>query len=108
MKNPIENLGDYGKVVEDLNKFDGSLEKLYQSIKDTGVAEAAPRLMLKGGMITTSIFGGIAGIAFIGRVLKKRKEALKQEAALKQDFVETMEKSMASDVNKEPNRNGEE
>lgn len=88
MKNPIKNLGDYASINDDLKLFDGSKEKLYQSIADTAVAKAAPKLLIKGGIIATALIGfsyaGCRGIC----TMKERRKKIESEPQLKKQFYD--------------------
>lgn len=88
MKNPIENLGDYASINDDLKLFDGSKEKLYQSIADTAVSKAAPKLLIEGGLIGAALFGlsyvGYRGVCF----MKERRKKIESEPQLKKQFYD--------------------
>ena len=101
MKNPIGNLGDYNKAREALKAAGGSWEILYNSIGDTAVSKAAPKLLLKGGFIGA----GIAGIVYVSYkgvcFLKDRKKKIENEPDLKKEFVEAIEAESSIVNNKE-------
>ncbi len=101
MGNLIDNLGDYNKVRIDLQNAGGSMEKLYKNIGDTAVAEATPGLLLAGGAIVATVIGivklGKKGIMF----MKDRKEKIKNEPALKKEFVKAVENVIRKDDGKE-------
>ena len=87
MKNPIDNLGDYNKARDALKAAEGSWEILYNSIGDTAVSKAAPKLLFKGGLIGAGLVGfvyvGYKGFCFI----KDRKKKMENEPALREEFV---------------------
>lgn len=89
MGNPIENLGDYNRVRIDLQEKNGDLDALYKDVRDTAVVKAAPGLMLKGAIISSIIRILLDGVYKGFHFMKKRKEKLKNEPALKKKFVET-------------------
>jgi hypothetical protein len=86
MGNPIANLGDYNLAREALKMFNGNWAALYKDIGDTAVANAAPGLMVKGGLITIGLagvgYGGYKGFHF----LKKRIQKINAEPELKKKF----------------------
>lgn len=92
MSSRIENLGDYNKVRIDLHNVGGDLDILYRKIGATAVAKAALPLLVTG-----------AGIFYIGqksvRLLKKRKEMIKNEPELKKQFIEVVENEAANEEN---------
>ena len=65
----INNLGDYNKVRIALQAANGCKDTLYKKIGDTAVSKAAPKLLLKGGLIGGGLlvlgFVGFKGICFI-------------------------------------------
>lgn len=93
MGNPLDNLGDYAKINDDLKLFDGSKEKLYQSIADTAVSKATPKLLVEGGVITALLFGlsyaSYKGICF----MRERKMKIECEPVLKRQFFESVDSS---------------
>lgn len=103
MRNPIENLGDYNKVREELQAVGGSLETLYKRIGDTAVSKAAPKLLLKGGVIGA----GLVSVAYAGYrsicSIKVRKQKIQNEPLLKKEFVETIEAEVSKSNNEELN-----
>lgn len=94
----LDNLGDYNIVRDDLYKFGGDAAKLYKSIADTAVAEKAPALLIKGGLIGGAIVLGIGfgahaivkGVKF----LKDRKRLLGEKTNLERQLAEQMEMSL--------------
>ena len=83
MRNPIENLGDYNRVREDLQKYNGNREALYKSIGDSAVYKKAPSLLIVGGIIGVSLCGlGQIGYSFV----KKRRKIIREETILKEQF----------------------
>ena len=97
MKNPIENLGDYNKVREDLQAAGGCIETLYKNIGDTAVSKATPGIFLAGSLLTVAgivvIFIGYKGVCF----LKDRKQKIENEPALKKEFIEAIEEEIRKD-----------
>ena len=92
MSSRIENLGDYNKVRIDLQNVGGDLDILYRKIGETAFAKAALPLLVTG-----------AGIFYIGqksvRLLKKRKEMIKNEPELKKQLIEVVENEAANEEN---------
>ncbi len=87
-RNPIENLGDYNKVREDLQAAGGNLFALYKSIGDTAVIKAAPKLLLEGIAI------GVVGLASFNKcvgLMKTRKQKIEKEPELKKKFAKALE-----------------
>lgn len=101
MRNPIENLGDYNKVRESLQAAGGCMETLYKSVGDTAVSKAAPKLLLKGGLIGVVL----CGIAYFGHkgscFMKDRKQKIENEPALKKVFIEAIEAESSKKNNEE-------
>lgn len=101
MRNPIENLGDYNEVREDLQAAGGCKETLYNSIGETAVSKATPKLLLVGGLIATGLISivhfGNKGIKFI----KERKRKIENEPALKKEFFETIQVASSKRSNEE-------
>ena len=89
--NPLENLGDYNIVRNDLFSCGGDAAKLYQGIADTAVAEKTPALLTKGGIIggVTVLVIGFGAQAVIEGVkyLKKRKKMLAEKPQLEQQLA---------------------
>lgn len=86
-RNPIENLGDYNRVREDLQAAGGNLAALYKSIGDTAVIKAAPKLLLGGITI------GVVGLASFNKCvhfMKTRKQKIEKEPELKKEFVKEL------------------
>ena len=84
MSSRIENLGDYNKVRIDLQNAGGDLNVLYGKIGATAVAKAAPALMFAGAGIP---WAGQKGV----QLLRKRKELIKHEPELKEQFKEAVQ-----------------
>lgn len=84
MSSRIENLGDYNKVRIDLQNAGGDLNVLYGKIGATAVAKAAPALMFAGAGI---LWAGQKGV----QLLRKRKELIKHESELKEQFKEAVQ-----------------
>ena len=89
--NPLENLGDYNIVRNDLFNCGGDVDKLYKDIGDTAVAEKTPALLAKGGVIGGVIvliigFGTQAIIKGI-RFMKGRKKLIAEKPQLEQQLV---------------------
>ena len=87
MSSRIENLGDYNKVRIDLQNTGGDLNVLYGKIGATAVAKAAPALMFAGAGI---LWAGQKGV----QLLRKRKELIKHEPELKEQFKEAVQAEM--------------
>ena len=90
------NLGDYKKVVEDLNAAGGSLKNLYDQIGNDAVAKATPGIKTEGIVIGTVIMAFLWGtkevVCRIPSDFKRRKKAIEKEANLQKEFYETMQK----------------
>ena len=84
MSSRIENLGDYNKVRIDLQNAGGDLNVLYGKIGATAVAKAAPALMFARAGI---LWAGQKGV----QLLRKRKELIKHEPELKEQFKEAVQ-----------------
>ena len=84
MSSRIENLGDYNKVRIDLQNAGGDLNVLYGKIGATAVAKAAPALMFAGA---GTLWAGQKGV----QLLRKRKELIKHEPELKEQFKEAVQ-----------------
>ena len=101
MRNPIGNLGDYNKARDALKAAEGSWEILYNSIGDTAVSKAAPKLLFKGGLIGAGLVGFVyvsyKGFCFI----KDRKKKMENEPALKKGFGEAIEAESSKRNNEE-------
>ena len=96
MSYPLDNLGDYNKVRDDLKRMGGSVEKLYKAIGDNAVNKQAPGIF-RNGVLTgcagtaaffTLAYGGYKGVKY----LLGCKQALKEEEQLKAFFVATVKK----------------
>lgn len=99
----LDNLGDYNIVRDDLYKHGGEVAKLYKSIGDTAVAEEAPALLTKGGLIGGAIIlvAGLGTQAIIKGVkyMKNRKKMLEEKPNLEKQLAEQMEKASAQTDN---------
>ena len=84
MSSRIENLGDYNKVRIDLQNAGGDLNVLYGKIGATAVAKVAPVLLFAGAGI---LWAGQKGV----QLLRKRKELIKHEPELKEQFKEAVQ-----------------
>lgn len=91
MRNPIENLGDYNDVRIDLQEAGGSKDALYQAIKDAGATEAAPRNMALGAFLMACGLAIYKGGKLMFGYLKKRKQVIENELALKTKFSDMLE-----------------
>ncbi len=90
MSSRIENLGDYNKVRIDLQNAGGDLNVLYGKIGATAVAKAAPALMFAGAGI---LWAGQKGV----QLLRKRKELIKHEPELKEQFKEAVQSEVVDE-----------
>ncbi|WP_251497381.1 hypothetical protein [Otoolea muris] len=103
---PLDNLGDYNRARIDLQAKNGDLDALYKDVGDTAVADAAPGLMLKGGIIGSAVTILLGGISFLGykgfQFMKKRREKLENEPALKEKFVEAVKAESSTSNTEEP------
>lgn len=90
MSSRIENLGDYNKVRIDLQNTGGDLNVLYGKIGVTAVAKAAPALMFAGAGI---LWAGQKGV----QLLRKRKELIKHEPELKEQFKEAVQSEVVDE-----------
>ena len=102
MGNPLKNLGDYDEVRRDLQEAGGSKDALYQAIKDAGSAEAAPGQIALGAAITAGIIAiGVGVYKVVDGFMKKRKQAIANEPALKKEFADTLETKLLEENNGE-------
>lgn len=93
-RNPIENLGDYNKVREDLQAVGGNLAELYKNIGDTAVFKAAPKLLFGGIAI------GAVGVISFNKCLafmKMRKHKIEKEPELRKEFVKETSKEVENE-----------
>lgn len=94
--NPLENLGDYNIVRNDLFNCGGDAAKLYKGIADAAIAEKTPELLVKGGIIggvTVLIIGfGTQAVIEGVKYLKKRKKMLAERPHLEQQLAEQVVK----------------
>ena len=92
--NPLENLGDYGVVVKELHNCGGSAAQLYKDIGDTAVAEKAPELLTKGGIIggvTVLVVGFGTQLVIKGvKLWKERKKKLAEKPQLEEQLARQM------------------
>ena len=89
--NPLDNLGDYNIVRDDLYKCGGDAAKLYKNIADTAVAEKAPALLAAGGLIVLALGAAAQGVIEGVKFLKKRKKMLDEKPNLEKQLAEQME-----------------
>lgn len=102
MRNPIENLGDYNRVREDLQAVGGNIQTLYKTVGDTAVSKATPMLLLKGGVVGVGLVSSMLLIGYKSiRFMKERKQKIENEPALKKEFVEMLEAESAKLDNEE-------
>ena len=92
---PLDNLGDYNIVREDLYKHGGDVGKLYKSIGDTAVAEKTLALLAKGvaiggGAVLVLGFGVQAAIKGV-RFLEKRKKLIAEKHQQEQELARMAE-----------------
>jgi len=78
MFNPIDNLGDYGTFHEDLAKYGGSKQALYDAIRQSGVDEVKPQYTLLGGVLGAAVTAIGFGIANFATKRIKRQRALNE------------------------------
>ena len=87
---PIDNLGDYNIVRDDLKAVGGSIEKLYEKIGNIAVAKKAPKYFIAGMIVAIgleeSIKYGKKAVAFI----KERKKLIEEEEIVKESFKESI------------------
>lgn len=92
--NRLENLGDYGIVVKELHNCGGSAAQLYKDIGDTAVAEKAPELLTKGGIIggvTVLVVGFGTQLVIKGvKLWKERKKKLAEKPKLEEQLARQM------------------
>ncbi len=102
MGSRIENLGDYNRVRLDLQAKGGDLNALYDEIRKTAISEATPKLMFRGGAIASLFCGTLFLISKVPkaiRFMKERKEMIKNEPALKKQFVEALQTNSSTQDN---------
>ena len=93
---PLDNLGDYNDVRIDLQKFNGCKDALYKAIGDNAVNQAAPGLLVKGGLGGAVIMASLGVVAYFGNKLyKNRKKAINEEPEIKAAFDEMVESAVA-------------
>ena len=105
MSYPLDNLGDYNIIRDDLKRMGGSVAKLYKAVGDNAVNRQAPAIFRKGVLtgcagtaaVITLVYGGYEGIKYwLGR-----RQAVKEEEQLKVIFEATVEnQGMESGVEK--------
>ena len=92
--NPLENLGDYNIVRNDLFNCGGDAAKLYKGIADTAIAEKTPALLTKGGIIggvTVLVIGfGTQAIIKGVKFWKERKKILAEKPELEEQLARQM------------------
>lgn len=88
MSYPRDNLGDYGRVIDDLHEAKGNADTLYSQIGRIAVLKAAPYLLAAGGAVGVGLLKLGQKISYLW---KERKQAIKDEPTLKKGFVETIE-----------------
>ena len=92
MSYPLDNLGDYNVARTDLKKFGGDIAKLYDHIGKTAVEKERPYIMMQGGIAVLGILG-VAKLCKLGYdSYKKRRTLIKNEPALKEEFMHKMQK----------------
>ena len=95
---PLDNLGGYNTVRDDLFKFGGDVAKLYKNIGDTAVAEKTPALLTKGGIIGGAIVltVGVGAQAVVKGVkfMKERKKMLDQKTDLEQQLAQMVQHNL--------------
>lgn len=91
---PLDNLGDYNIVRDDLHRFGGDAAKLYKNIGDTAIAEKAPALLAKGGLIgagVTIVVGlGLYAVVEGAKFLKQRKMLIENKPQLEQQLAKDL------------------
>lgn len=109
---PLDNLGDYNTVRDDLFKFGGDVAKLYKNIGDTAVAEKTPALLAKGGVIGGVIVltVGVGAQAVVKGVkfMKERKKMLDEKPNLEKQLIEQLAKDSELNEDISAETNGEE
>lgn len=91
MYNRLNNLGDYAAIGRDINRFGGSRERLYNSIKREGALQAAPKYVLVGAMSALAV-GVLVNLGKKGcnyAIVRKRSKQNKSE--LKKQLPETLD-----------------
>ena len=83
---PLDNLGDYNIVRDDLHRFGGDAAKLYKNIGDTAIAEKAPALLAKGGVVGLGLYAVVEGAKF----LKQRKMLIENKPKLEQQLAKDL------------------
>lgn len=90
MSYPLDNLGDYNKVRDDLKRAGGDVKKLYKAIGDNAVKRETPGIFQKGVLVgcagtaavITVCVGAYQGIKY----MVDRRRAVKEEEQLKVTF----------------------
>lgn len=98
MAYPLDNLGDYNVVINDLKEADGNVEILYKNIKNTAVAKEKPRIFKEGCLTGTVICAAIYGVCKYYKYKKDKKKALQTESKLKDELIKTVETSSKTEI----------
>lgn len=85
MRNPRENLGDYGTIIDDLHLYDGDKQKMYDDIRKSGADDAAFKHRLEGGFIFLAAAAAVKGGIRLWNNHRRKKQEAKEakEAELK-------------------------
>lgn len=106
MAYPLDNLGDYNIVRNDLKEADGNVETLYKNIEAVFIAKARPQIY-KEGCWTGFGIGAGAGVGICAAIYggykyykykKDKKKALQTEPELKDELAKTVEVSCKTEV----------
>ena len=82
MRNPLENLGDYGTIHEDLKPYGGDKQKMYDDIRRQGAEDAAPKHWLESGIVVLAVSAAVNGGIRLWKNHRRKKQEAK-EAELK-------------------------
>ena len=102
MAYPLDNLGDYNVVRDDLKAFGGNAKLLYEEIGKNAVEKEKPGILLEGGIgggIVTAAIIGIGVVCYHGyQTWKKSRLAKRNEPILQKDFERELEKRKKTTV----------
>lgn len=98
MRNPRENLGDYGTIIDDLHLYDGEKQKMYDDIRRSGAEEAAPKHWLESGIVVLAVSAAVNGGIKLWKNHRRKKQEAK-EAELKTRYNSMFESESVSSEN---------
>lgn len=90
----LDNLGGYGQVTMELQKYGGDIAKYHKAMGNNAVAKSAPALMTIGGVIVLVTDRVIPILVKNVRIQKKQKKLPAAKASVEQQSADKIVKEL--------------